>query len=251
MNEKKKVFSYIILTIIISIMFIPEFLNGTLYNTLQTSFKCILFFALYIDICYLIYIFKWKEEGVDFPDAMGNWLSTKIGIFIVQVIVVLGVLSLFDVGSTQLGSFFEKTNHSTHYYVYVKNNDEKLYRTSVGLITKYDVEKYALSHIYIDGKKVDLHEQDSLFSYECQFSLRQIKDMKRNSDPICLSYTDDDGILYNVKLSLEKYDYEKVLVTQSGTKYHQPGCIYIYENSYPIWEHEAIQQGYSPCSRCY
>lgn len=41
-----------------------------------------------------------------------------------------------------------------------------------------------------------------------------------------------------------------VYVTKTGAKYHRLGCSYL-KSCIPISLSKALQQGYSPCSRCY
>ncbi len=43
---------------------------------------------------------------------------------------------------------------------------------------------------------------------------------------------------------------ETVYITKTGSKYHRLGCSYL-KSCIPISLSKAIQQGYSPCSRCY
>ena len=42
---------------------------------------------------------------------------------------------------------------------------------------------------------------------------------------------------------------ETVYVTRTGSKYHKSGCSYL-KSKYAITKADAIEQGYTPCSRC-
>ena len=43
---------------------------------------------------------------------------------------------------------------------------------------------------------------------------------------------------------------ETVYVTNSGSKYHSDGCVYLKYSSNEIDLSEAEEQGYTPCSKC-
>ena len=43
----------------------------------------------------------------------------------------------------------------------------------------------------------------------------------------------------------------ELFVTKSGTKFHIAGCAYLSKSCIPITYQDAIEKGYSPCSRCF
>ncbi len=60
--------------------------------------------------------------------------------------------------------------------------------------------------------------------------------------------------------ALNSYSYEEeatdkqsitVYITKTGSKYHKDGCQYLSQSKIPITLQDAIDQGYTPCSKCF
>lgn len=47
------------------------------------------------------------------------------------------------------------------------------------------------------------------------------------------------------------FDSDIVYFTDTGTKYHRAGCSYLRSSSHKILLDEAVEEGYTPCSRCF
>lgn len=111
-------------------------------------------------------------------------------------------------------------------------------------VCKYELQEK--SKIIVKYRKETEHLQAIVFDYE-----NQIKELKSNK-----SFADSviDGT-FSFKESSSSNSHEisnetyTVYITDKGSKYHSKGCSYL-KSSNPISKKDAINQGYSACSRC-
>lgn len=65
-------------------------------------------------------------------------------------------------------------------------------------------------------------------------------------------YVKDSGSIYSCSTEPSSTDTSSVIVyvTDSGTKYHRSSCCYLWNSKNSTDLEDAVNRGYSPCSRC-
>lgn len=122
-------------------------------------------------------------------------------------------------------------------------------RSYSDLQSDYLASKQTINQLEIARKRLD-NEVQKLTSYneslvneninlgKTNDTLRsRIESMRNSSEPSQEYYSQDDPAV--------------VYITDTGTKYHRDGCQYLRRSKIPIYIQEAIDKGYTACSKCW
>lgn len=94
--------------------------------------SCAIVFYIAIILDYLKYFIYERTKEFSLRDRFGKKLGSKkaIATIFVATIISLGysIISIFNIGNTQIGSFWEKKDYEECYYVYMTQNPKETKR---------------------------------------------------------------------------------------------------------------------------
>ena len=109
--------------------------------------SCAIVFYIAIILDYLKYFIYERTKEFSLRDRFGKKLGSKkaIATIFVATIISLGysIISIFNIGNTQIGSFWEKKDYEECYYVYMTQNPKETKRYKL----KADIHHIVLNHI--------------------------------------------------------------------------------------------------------
>lgn len=106
----------------------------SLFKAVRMFLFIISFYVAFVEIFYILYIFKWQKQEKSLESFVGKFFSKKKVVILCQVLLVIGILSspfVFDkFQNTNIGSFLEKDSYEEQYYIYIRNSrkQSKSYR---------------------------------------------------------------------------------------------------------------------------
>ena len=81
----------------------------------------------------------------------------------------------------------------------------------------------------------------------------KITDLQAEADKLAAAETEAQRVAVaqksEVEIAQDQNTYT-VCITETGDKYHRDGCQYLRKSKIPIAKTDAVNGGYSPCSKC-
>ena len=213
MNKLKKIPFFLWIPIIgILCLCIKNISEGTIYY----SFKywtygllplSILFFAIW-----LIMVIRGREGSI-LETFKKEWINDKVSIIIMCTALFAGIFSAFDVGTTQIGHFFEKNHYTADCYIEIKSEERNVEGIGIANVTRRGKHEYVLNFLYFKNFEFNLDDEYIVLKPNEELTLEEITDI-------------DDPNWYEWDITLTTHmhqygnlsfgDVAKVFVTPSG-----------------------------------
>jgi len=179
-------------------------------------------------------------------------IEATIGIFVLIILFafILTVMNALFINEVVNQGLYKtaieaSSSKGTNYTIYQSNVNKGLMinslKNSIKSDIKYEIyEKLDDSQLNID---YDFYNNKGIIHLQYVFNLVG-KPIKVDKEIIFTSFLHKD-------FSLRTLEDHYVFVTNTGHKYHQEGCFYLRNSQKKITLREAIEQDYTPCSKCY
>lgn len=131
-------------------------------------------------------------------------------------------------------------NKSTYLYGFLNDYGQVSYITGAILKSEKEGFEFIVNSTYADSEKQTDNAVTKITS-EKSCNTTEFSE---------ISFSETENTSDSNESNIDNATAETVYITASGTKYHRNNCSYLSKSKISISLSKAVEQGYSPCSRC-
>lgn len=179
-------------------------------------------------------------------------IEASIGIFVIIILFafILSIMNALFVNEVVNQGLYKTAIETsslkgTNYTLYESNVSKGLMASSIQQNLKKDIKYNVYEKLLDPDLDIDYNYQENEGFIRFNYTFGLIgQPIKVNKEVNFVSFLHKD-------LSIRTLVNHHVFITNTGSKYHKDGCFYLRHSKQRITLMEAIENQYSPCSRCY